>query len=607
MSGAHLGMSNTGTGWRRSPFAAFRKTWGLFFCPNSGEILQNRAKYGTLVETVHGGSIFLAVFHRPGAKWQLILCDLFGGLFMPTLKEEISRRRTFAIISHPDAGKTTLTEKFLLYGGAIAQAGEVKGKRAKAATSDWMEIEKQRGISVTSSVMQFQHSGFCINILDTPGHQDFSEDTYRPLMAADSAVMVIDGAKGVEPQTRKLFKVCALRHIPIFTFINKMDRETRDPLELCEEVERELGIDTYAVNWPIGSGKEFQGVYDREKQRILFFQAEERGKKVSSAEVALDDPALGDMIGEKKAAALREEVELLGAGREFDLEAVRNGTLSPVFFGSALTTFGVEPFLEEFLRMTTPPLPRVSDQGEIDVFSEDFSAFVFKIQANMNKAHRDRLAFMRICSGKFERDREYYHVQGSKKLRLSQPQQMMAAEREIIDEAYAGDIIGVFDPGIFSIGDTVTVPGKKFKFSGIPTFEPEHFMRVSPKDTMKRKQFIKGTEQIAQEGAIQIFKIPGAGLEEVIVGVVGTLQFDVFEYRMKNEYGVDLRMSSLPYDHLRLIESMDCHPDEIVLCTGAAVLQDFRDRYLLAFDGEWSIGFLTKHNPGMVLADSLSV
>ena len=526
---------------------------------------------------------------------------------MPTLEEEISRRRTFAIISHPDAGKTTLTEKFLLYGGAIAQAGEVKGKRAKAATSDWMEIEKQRGISVTSSVMQFQHNGFCINILDTPGHQDFSEDTYRTLMAADSAVMVIDGAKGVEPQTRKLFKVCALRHIPIFTFINKMDRETRDPLELCEEVERELGIDTYAVNWPIGCGKEFAGVYDREKQRILFFSGETRGKKVNSMEVALEDPTLDETLGAEKAAKLRDEVELLGAGRDFNMQAVRNGTLSPVFFGSALTTFGVEPFLEEFLRMTTAPLPRVSDQGEVDVFSPDFSAFVFKIQANMNKAHRDRLAFMRICSGKFERDTEYYHVQSGKKLRLSQPQTMMAAEREIVEEAYAGDIIGVFDPGLFAIGDTITVPGKKFRYSGIPTFEPEHFMRVSPKDTMKRKQFIKGTEQIAQEGAIQIFKIPGAGLEEVIVGVVGTLQFDVFEYRMKNEYNVDLRMTSLPYDHLRLIESMDCHPDEIVLCTGAAVLQDFRDRYLLAFDGEWSVGFLTKHNPGLVLADTLSV
>ena len=526
---------------------------------------------------------------------------------MSDYRSEISRRRTFAIISHPDAGKTTLTEKFLLYGGAIAQAGEVKGKRARAATSDWMEIEKQRGISVTSSVMQFQHGGFCINILDTPGHQDFSEDTYRTLMAADSAVMVIDGAKGVEPQTRKLFKVCALRRIPIFTFINKMHRETRDPLELCEEVERELGIDTYAVNWPIGCGKEFQGVYDREKQRILFFQAEERGKKVRSAEIALDDPGLEGIIGQARAAALREEVELLGAGREFELEAVRNGSLSPVFFGSALTTFGVEPFLEEFLRMTTAPLSRVSDQGEVDVFSQNFSAFVFKIQANMNKAHRDRLAFMRICSGKFQRDTEYFHVQSGKKLRLSQPQQMMAAEREIVEEAYAGDIIGVFDPGLFAIGDTVTVPGKKFRYSGIPTFEPEHFMRVAPKDTMKRKQFIKGTEQIAQEGAIQIFKLPGAGMEEVIVGVVGTLQFDVFEYRMKSEYGVDLYMTGLPYDHLRLITACPCKPEDLVLCTGSAILEDFRERLLVAFGGEWSVGFLTKHNPGLELADSLSV
>ena len=525
----------------------------------------------------------------------------------PTLQEEISRRRTFAIISHPDAGKTTLTEKLLLYGGAIAQAGEVKGKRAKAATSDWMEIEKQRGISVTSSVMQFQHDGYCINILYTPGHQDFSEDTYRTLMAADSAVMVIDGAKGVEPQTRKLFRVCAMRHIPIFTFINKMDRETKDPLDLCEEVERELGIDTYPMNWPIGCGKEFQGVYDREKSSILFFSSEGKGRKAGLVEADLESSALDELIGNAKADALREEIELLGAGREFDLDAVRTGQLSPVFFGSALTNFGVEPFLEEFLHLTTSPLPRVSDQGEVDVFSEDFSAFVFKIQANMNKAHRDRLAFLRICSGKFQRDTEYYHVQTGKKMRLSQPQTMMAAEREIVEEAYAGDIIGVFDPGMFSIGDTVTVPGKKFRYSGIPTFEPEHFMRVSPKDTMKRKQFMKGAEQIAQEGAIQIFKIPDAGLEEVIVGVVGTLQFDVFEYRMRSEYGVELRMSGLPYEHLRRITACSGDPREIELCTGSKILQDFKDNYLVAFGGEWSVGFLTKHNPGLELSASLSV
>ena len=522
---------------------------------------------------------------------------------MAGLQEEITRRRTFAIISHPDAGKTTLTEKFLLYGGAIAQAGEVKGKRARAATSDWMEIEKQRGISVTSSVMQFQHDGYCINILDTPGHQDFSEDTYRTLMAADSAVMVIDGAKGVEPQTRKLFKVCAMRHIPIFTFINKMDRETKDPLSLCEEVERELGIDTYAVNWPIGCGKEFQGVYDREKASILFFSAEGRGKKAASVEVDLDDPAAANYIGEARWQSLREEVELLGAGRDFDMKAVRAGTLSPVFFGSALTNFGVEPFLEEFLRMTTPPLNRDSDSGEIDAFSPEFSAFVFKIQANMNKAHRDRIAFMRVCSGKFQRDSEVYHMQSGKKLRLSQPQQMLAAERAIIDEAYAGDIIGVFDPGLFSIGDTVTVPGKKFRFQGIPTFEPEHFMRVSPMDTMKRKQFIKGTEQIAQEGAIQIFKVPFAGMEEVIVGVVGTLQFDVFQYRMRSEYGVELRMAGLPYDHLRRIAASPVEPKELTLCADAALLEDFRGRSLIAYSGEWPVGYLLKHNPGLELEE----
>ena len=333
---------------------------------------------------------------------------------MSTFEQEISRRRTFAIISHPDAGKTTLTEKFLLYGGAIAQAGVVKGKKnSRAATSDWMEIEKQRGISVTSSVMQFQYGGFCINILDTPGHQDFSEDTYRTLMAADAAVMVIDGAKGVEPQTRKLFKVCAMRHIPIFTFVNKMDRETRDPFDLLDEVERELGIETYAMNWPIGSGKDFQGVYDREKSELVFFSGVSGKNKASKMNIDLYDPQVAEILdSETKHQQLIDDVELLSAGREMDMEAVRNGQLSPVFFGSALTNFGIEPFLENFLKLTPPPLARTSDEGVVDTFNPDFSAFVFKIQANMNKAHRDRLAFMRICSGKFERDKEYYHVQG---------------------------------------------------------------------------------------------------------------------------------------------------------------------------------------------------
>ena len=526
---------------------------------------------------------------------------------MANLREEIGRRRTFAIISHPDAGKTTLTEKFLLYGGAIAQAGAVKGKKnSRTATSDWMEIEKQRGISVTSSVMQFQYDGFCINILDTPGHQDFSEDTYRTLMAADSAVMVIDGSKGVEAQTRKLFKVCAMRHIPIFTFVNKMDRDAKDPFDLLEELERELGIDTYAMNWPIGSGKEFQGVYDREGSRILFFSGISGKNRADVMEVQLDDPAVADVIGTSRHEQLMEEVELLGAGRDFDMDAVRNGTLSPVFFGSALTNFGVEPFLEEFLRMTTSPLARVADCGEIDTFGNDFSAFVFKIQANMNKAHRDRLAFMRICSGKFERDREVLHVQAGKKMRLSQPQQLMASEREIVEEAYAGDIIGVFDPGIFSIGDTISVPGKPFKFAPIPTFAPEHFCRVSPKDTMKRKQFIKGTEQIAQEGAIQIFKVPYTGMEEVIVGVVGTLQLDVFQYRMLNEYGVELRMENLPYETLRFITACPVSdPKDLNLSSDAELLEDYRGHSLLVFASLWSIDFIKKRNPGLELSETL--
>ena len=526
---------------------------------------------------------------------------------MPTLQDEIRRRRTFAIISHPDAGKTTLTEKFLLYGGAIAQAGAVKGKKnSRAAVSDWMEIEKQRGISVTSSVMQFQYGGFCINILDTPGHQDFSEDTYRTLMAADSAIMVIDGSKGVEAQTRKLFKVCAMRHIPIFTFINKMDREAKDPFDLLDELERELGIDTYAMNWPIGSGKEFRGVYDRQNGQILFFSGLTGRDRAEKLEVRPDDPQVDEILGETKAGQLRDDVELLSAGREFDLEAVRGGTLSPVFFGSALTNFGVEPFLEEFLRMTPPPLSREADCGVIDAFSPDFSAFVFKIQANMNKAHRDRLAFLRICSGKFEREAEVYHVQGGKKMRLSQPQQLMAQEREIVSEAYAGDIIGVFDPGIFSIGDTICTPGKSFHFARIPTFAPEHFCRVSPKDTMKRKQFIKGTEQIAQEGAIQIFKVPNSGMEEVIIGVVGTLQLDVFRYRMDSEYGVELRMTNLPSETLRFSTAAGVSDlKDLNLSSDAELLEDYRGHSLLVFASLWSIDFIKKRNPGLELSETL--
>ena len=526
---------------------------------------------------------------------------------MSSFKEEISKRRTFAIISHPDAGKTTLTEKLLLYGGAINLAGSVKGKRtAKHAVSDWMEIEKQRGISVTSSVLQFKYNGYCINILDTPGHEDFSEDTYRTLMAADSAVMVIDASKGVEKQTIKLFKVCVMRHIPIFTFINKMDREANDPFELLDEIESVLGISTCPVNWPIGCGKEFKGVYDRNEREVSLFKAAMNGQKeVDTKNMSIDDAALKDEIGQAFFDKLNEDVELLdGASAEFDLEKVQAGDLTPVFFGSALTNFGVETFLQHFLKMTTPPLPRNSSEGIIDPVKEDFSAFVFKIQANMNKAHRDRIAFMRICSGKFTAGMESFHVQGGKKIRLSQPQQMMAQERHIVEEAYAGDIIGVFDPGIFSIGDTICNSNKKFAFEGIPTFAPEHFARVRQIDTMKRKQFIKGISQIAQEGAIQIFQEFNTGMEEIIVGVVGVLQFEVLEYRLKNEYNVDIKLEPLPYEHIRWIENPEeINMSRIVGTSDMKKIKDLKDNPLLLFVNSWSVNMVLERNEGLKLSE----
>lgn len=525
---------------------------------------------------------------------------------MSDITNEIKKRRTFAIISHPDAGKTTLTEKFLLYGGAINLAGTVKGrKNSKHAVSDWMEIEKERGISVTSSVLQFNYDGYCINILDTPGHQDFSEDTYRTLMAADSAVMVIDGSKGVEAQTIKLFKVCVMRGIPIFTFINKMDREANDPFELIDQIENVLGIRTCPINWPIGSGKNFKGVYDRQKETITCFYAANNGQKeVESVEVSLGDPNLDDIIGSENHKTLVDEIELLdGASDEFDLEKVQAGKLSPVFFGSALTNFGVETFLRHFLDMTTSPLPRKSDIGEISPFSDDFSAFVFKIQANMNKAHRDRIAFMRICSGKFDAGMEVYHVQGGKKIRLSQPQQMMAQERHHVTEAFAGDIIGVFDPGIFSIGDTLCTASKPFQYEGIPTFAPEHFAKVRQIDTMKRKQFIKGIEQIAQEGAIQIFQEFNTGMEEIIVGVVGVLQFDVLKFRLESEYRVDIRLEQLPYEHIRWIENKEVDVASLSVTSDTKKIKDLKGNPLLIFIHPWSIRTVEERNEGLILSE----
>ena len=523
---------------------------------------------------------------------------------MANIKQEIEKRRTFAIISHPDAGKTTLTEKFLLYGGAINLAGSVKGKAtARHAVSDWMEIEKQRGISVTSSVLQFNYDNYCINILDTPGHQDFSEDTYRTLMAADSAVMVIDGSKGVEAQTRKLFKVCAMRHIPIFTFINKMDRDAMDMFELLDDIEKELGIATCPINWPIGSGKNFKGVYDRANQQVHVFSDTEKGTK-EGEDTVLNMEEAEKYVGEELFAQLNDEIELLdGASAEFDQEQVDKGLLSPVFFGSALTNFGVEIFLKHFLKMTSSPLPRKADIGVIDPMEEDFSAFVFKIQANMNKAHRDRIAFMRICSGRFDAGMEVFHVQEGKKQRLSQPQQLMAQDRKIVEEAYAGDIIGVFDPGIYSIGDTICMPGKKFQYEGIPTFAPEHFARVRQIDTMKRKQFVKGIEQIAQEGAIQIFQEFNSGMEEIIVGVVGVLQFDVLKFRLENEYNVEIRLEELPYEHIRWIENEEIDVSKITGTSDMKRIKDMKGNPLLLFINSWSVGMTLERNEGLILSE----
>ena len=525
---------------------------------------------------------------------------------MSKYTNEIEKRRTFAIISHPDAGKTTLTEKFLLYGGAINLAGSVKGKAtARHAVSDWMEIEKERGISVTSSVLQFHYDGYCVNILDTPGHQDFSEDTYRTLMAADSAVMVIDGSKGVEAQTRKLFKVCVMRHIPIFTFINKMDRDANDTFDLLDEIEKELGIATCPINWPIGSGKKFRGVYDRDTEKILTFSDTQKGTKEGVIEeIPLSDSRADEIMDPEQKAQLLDEIELLdGASADFDQELVSKGKLTPVFFGSALTNFGVETFLEHFLKMTTSPLPRVSDIGEIDPMDDDFSAFVFKIQANMNKAHRDRIAFMRICSGKFEANMEVKHVQSKKKMRLSQPQQIMAQERKIVEEAYAGDIIGVFDPGIFSIGDTVCLPKDDFEYEGIPTFAPEHFARVIQLDSMKRKQFVKGVEQIAQEGAIQIFQEHEAGFAEIIVGVVGTLQFDVLKYRLENEYNCEIRLEPLPYQAIRWIKDRNTDMNKLRGVSEVKKVKDMRGNPLLLFKNEWGIQFVLDRNEGLELVE----
>lgn len=524
----------------------------------------------------------------------------------PALEQAIEQRRTFAIISHPDAGKTTLTEKLLLYGGAIRQAGSVKARKAERyATSDWMEIEKQRGISVTSSAMQFMYDGRHINILDTPGHQDFSEDTYRVLVAADSAVMLIDAARGVEAQTIKLFKVCRMRGIPIFTFVNKMDRAAKDPFALMEELEQVLGIRACPLNWPIGVDGDFQGVCHRDTRVVELYEAGDHGKRrVEAFEIGLDDPALEGALEAHYIARLRQEMELLDvAGDAFDEDAVRRGELTPMFFGSAVSNFGVEPFLKRFLRYAPAPQPRVSDEGPIDPADPDFTGFIFKVQANMNPAHRDRLAFLRVCSGVFEKGMTVWHSGSAKPVQMKQPQQFMADARESVETAYPGDIIGLFDPGIFHLGDTLCV-GKKLRYEGIPMFAPEHFARIGPLDSMRRKQFVKGTSQLAEEGAIQLFRRFDTGREDLLCGVVGVLQFDVLEHRLRSEYGVEIRREPLDFRFVRWIDEAPCEADKLRLSSSSAVALDRFDREVLLFQNEWSIRWAEENNKGLVLAQT---
>lgn len=524
------------------------------------------------------------------------------------IKDEVARRRTFAIISHPDAGKTTMTEKLLLYGGSLRAAGSVKARKSgKHAVSDWMDIEKQRGISVTSSVLQFEYNNFCINILDTPGHQDFSEDTYRTLVAADSVVMLIDGAKGVEAQTIKLFKVCRMRGIPIFTFVNKMDRASKDPFELMGELENVLGIRAYPMNWPIGIDGDFKGVYDRNKDEILVFNGGNHGSTlVNTVTGSVDDPVFTDLLGSHYHDRLVEEIELLDvAGDKFDLNKVLKGELTPMFFGSAMTNFGVERFLENFLSMTPPPSSRDSNKGEVIPYNDELTGFVFKIQANMNPTHRDRLAFVRLCSGKFSKGMEVYHVQGGKKIRLTQPTQMMANERTIVEEAYAGDIIGLYDTGVLKLGDTLSENDSELKFEAIPMFPSENFAKVTAIDSMRRKQFHKGLAQLSEEGAIQIFKQYEGSADTYIIGAVGVLQFDVFEHRLKNEYGVELRLNQLSHTHARWITSDVKNPRDLNLTSSTIIANDLKDNFVLIFENEWGINWALERNKGLELKEIL--
>ncbi len=512
--------------------------------------------------------------------------------------EEVKSRRTFAIISHPDAGKTTLTEQLLLFGGAIRAAGTVKGKKTgKYATSDWMEIEKQRGISVTSSVMAFDYNDFRVNILDTPGHQDFSEDTYRTLMAVDSAVMIIDSAKGIEAQTLKLFKVCRMRGIPIFTFINKLDRQGREPLELLEELEEVLGIQSYPMNWPIGMGKEFLGIYDRFHNRIEQFRVEEDDRFISlndEGEIAGEHPLTESGLYQQ---ALEDILLLNEAGNEFSKDRIASGELSPVFFGSALTNFGVQTFLETYLQFAPSPQPRNSDAGEIEPTADEFSGFVFKIQANMNPAHRDRIAFVRSCSGQFERGMTVNLPRTGKPIKLSQSTQFLADDRSTVNEAVSGDIIGVYDTGTYQIGDTLVQGKKNFQYEKLPQFTPELFVRVTARNVMKQKHFQKGILQLVQEGAIQYYK---TRTEDVILGAVGQLQFEVFEHRMKNEYNVDVKMESVGSKIARWIENEEDVKDTMS-SQRSMLVKDRHGQMVFLFENDFAMRWFQDKHPEIKL------
>ena len=520
------------------------------------------------------------------------------------LQQAVESRRNFAIISHPDAGKTTLTEKLLLYGGAIHQAGAVKSKRAqREATSDWMELEKQRGISITSTVLQFDYRNFQINLLDTPGHQDFSEDTYRTLAAADNAVMLIDAAKGLEPQTRKLFEVCRMRSLPIFTFANKMDRPAREPLELIDEIEQELGLQTYAVNWPIGMGDRFQGVYDRRNQEIHLFQRTAHGSsQAETTVISLHDPKIEEVLDQELYFQLKDEIEIIEeVAPEFDLERIHNGELSPMFFGSAMTNFGVQLFLDAFLEYAQPPEAHYSSQGEIPPTYPEFTGFVFKLQANMDPKHRDRVAFIRVCTGKFEKDMNVNHARTGKTVRLSRPQKLFAQDRNSIENAYPGDVIGLNNPGVFAIGDTVYT-GKKLVYEGIPCFSPELFAYLKNPNPSKFKQFHKGVTELREEGAIQIMYSKDESKRDPILAAVGQLQLEVVQYRLENEYGVETSLEMLPYKVARWVRGGWEALDKAGRLFNTAVVKDLWERPVLLFKNQWNLEQIQGDHPELELS-----